>query len=73
MVIALIIVALALVACAPKPPSVSQSQFEAARQEAIDAENQRQALEREKSQLQEELHARQLLLEVLREMAEELE
>jgi len=73
MVIALLVVAIAVVACAPKPPPVSQSQFEAARQETLEAEQRVIALENEKSQLEAEIYSRQILLEVLQEMVNEME
>ncbi|MCL2064251.1 MAG: hypothetical protein FWG98_07760 [Candidatus Cloacimonetes bacterium] len=72
-VIALLIVALALVACAPKPPPVSQNQFNEARQETLDAEQRVLALEREKSQLETEIMQRQALRDVLLEMVDEME
>ena len=73
MVIALLLIALAVVACAPKPPPVTENQYEAARQETLEAEQRLAALEREKSQLEAELHSRQILHEVLQEMVSEME
>ena len=73
MVVALLIVAIALVACAPKPPPVSQSQYDAARQETLEAEQRVVALEREKSQLEAEIYSRQILRDVLQEMVDEME
>jgi len=73
MVVALLIIALALVACAPKPPPVSQNQFNEARQETLDAEQRVLALEREKSQLENEFNQRQVLRDVLLEMIDEME
>ena len=73
MVIALLVIAIALVACAPKPPPVSQSQYDAARQETLEAEQRVLALEREKNQLEAEIHQRQVLRDVLLEMVDEME
>jgi len=69
----LLFITLTIVACSPKPPPVSQSQFNAARQEALDAEAATQALQREKSELEAELYARGILRDVLLEMIEEME
>ena len=73
MVIALLVIAMALVACAPKPPPVSQSQFNEARQDALDAEQRALALEREKNQLEADINQRQILRDVLLEMVNEME
>jgi len=73
MVLVMLFIILAIVACSPKPPPVTQSQFDVARQEALDAEAEVHALEREKSQLEAELYSRLQLKEVLLEMVDEME
>jgi len=70
-VASLLISILMLVACGSPSQPVTKSQHDQARQEALDAQAQVAALQREKNQLEAELNAKNAKLEVLLEMERE--
>ena len=60
-----------LVACGPKPPSISKQNFDGAKMQAESIEMRVSALRSTKSQLETELTAKTAKLEVLLEMEKE--
>jgi heme A synthase len=71
-VIALLISMLSFAACCILPLKVTKAQYDAALQEAIDAERRAEICLREKNQLESELNAKNAKLSVLQEMEREM-